>query len=209
MVLKEKDFIEIEFTGRIKDTGELFDSNIAKDLEIAGLQKQETKPFIFSLGQGMFLQGVDEFLLGKEVGKYQIELPPEKAFGPRQNNLIQLVPMKVFQQQKVNPLAGSMFNFDGRIGKILSVSGGRVMVDFNNPISGKAVIYDINVLRKIENLNDRIKSFIGFIFRRDLVFEVKPDKLVIEVEKAMVQFAELFKDKFKDLFGLNLEIKEQ
>tara|TARA_Y100000310_G_scaffold342368_1_gene445347 strand:+ start:5048 stop:5767 length:720 start_codon:yes stop_codon:yes gene_type:complete len=208
MALKEKDFIEVEFTGRLKDTKEIFDSNIAKDLEKAGLQKQETKPFTFSLNQGMFLQGIDEFLIGKEVGEYKIELPPEKAFGPRQNDLVQLVPMKVFQQQNANPITGSMFNFDGKIGKILSVSGGRVMVDFNNPIAGKVVIYDVKVLRKIEDLNEQIKSFINFLFRRDLAFEVKPDKIIIEVEKAMAQFAEMFKEKFKDLFGLGLEIKE-
>ena len=208
MVLAEKDFIEVEFTGRIKDTGAIFDSNIAKDLEEAGIQQKETKSFIFALGQGMFLQGIDEFLMGKEVGEYNIELSPEKAFGPRQENLVQLVPMNVFQKQKINPAPGAMFNFDGKIGKILSVSGGRVMIDFNNPIAGKTVVYDVKVLRKIEDLNEKIKSFINFLFRRDLAFEVKTDKVILEVEEAMAQFAGMFQEKFKDLFGLGLEIKK-
>ncbi len=58
MGLKKKDFIEIEFTGRIKD-GNIFDSNIKKDLEEANLNI-EAKPFIFSLGNGMFIKGVDD-----------------------------------------------------------------------------------------------------------------------------------------------------
>ena len=45
--------------------------------------------------------------------------------------------MKIFIQQKINPIPGVMFNFDGRIAKVLTVSGGRVMIDFNNPIAGK------------------------------------------------------------------------
>jgi FKBP-type peptidyl-prolyl cis-trans isomerase 2 len=101
-----------------------------------------------------------------------------------------------------------LFNFDGRIGKILSVSGGRITVDFNNPLAGKTLIYKVNVLRKVEDLSEKIKSFIEFLFRRDLNFEIKENKLVVEVEKQMSEFVKLFSDKFKDVFGLELEIKE-
>ena len=148
MVLKKKDFIEIEFTGKVKD-GEIFDSNIKKDLEESNLDVKP-KPFIFALGEGMFLKGVDDFLIGKEndVGKYEVELKPDKAFGPRNQEFIQIINSKVFREQKLNPAPGLMFNFDGRMAKVLSVSGGRVIVDFNNPIAGKTVIYNLNVLRK-------------------------------------------------------------
>lgn len=210
MALQKNDFIEIEFTGRIKDTGEIFDSNIKSDLESSGLQRQEAKPFIFALGQGMFLKGIDEFLTGKpeKNDSYKIELSPEKAFGPRQSQLVQLMPMKIFLQQRVRPIPGAMFNFDGKIGKVLSVSGGRVMIDFNNPIAGKTVIYDIKFLRKIEEQNEKIKSFINFLFRRDISFKIETDKIVLEVEKALVQFVKLFEGKFKELFGVGLEVKE-
>jgi hypothetical protein len=82
------------------------------------------------------------------------------------------------------------------------------MMDFNNPISGKEVIYDIKVLRKLEKTDEKIKSFINFLFRKDLPFEIKSDKIVIEVEQAMAQFVKLFEEKFKDLFGMGLEVKE-
>ncbi len=210
MTLQKNDFVEIEFTGKIKDTGEIFDSNIKSDLESSGLNRQDAKPFVFSLGQGMFLPGIDEFLTGKPEtpSKYQIELNPEKAFGPRQSQLVQLMPMKVFAVQKVRPIPGAMFNFDGRIGKVLSVSGGRVMIDFNNPIAGKTVIYDVNFLRKVEDTNEKIKYFINFLFRRDLNFKMDADKIILEVEKSMVQFVKLFEDKFKELFGVGLEVTE-
>lgn len=206
MDLKKKDFIEIEFTGKIKD-GEIFDSNIKKDIKAAKLNI-EPKPFIFCLGEGMFVKGVDDFLIGKELGKYTIELSPEKAFGNRESKLVQMIPMKVFHQHKINPVPGAMFNFDNKMAKILTVSGGRVMVDFNNPLSGKDIIYDIKVLRKIEDTNEKIKAFNEFLFRKDFKFKIEDKKLTIEVEKPMVKFVEMFKDKFKEIFDLELEVKE-
>ncbi len=220
MVLNKKDFIEIEFTGRVKD-GEIFDSNIKKDLEEANL-KTEAKPFIFCLGEGMFLKGVEDFLLGKEVGEHKIELAPEKAFGNRDPKLIQMIPMKIFREQKINPIPGVMFNFDGKIAKILSVSGGRVLVDFNNPIAGKDVVYKLKILRKVEDINEKIKAFINFLFRRDLKFEVRQEanslasssksqtkekKIIIEIETQMAKFAEMFAEKFKDVFNMELIVK--
>jgi len=172
----------------------------------------------------MFLKGVDDFLIGKEIGKYIIELSPEKAFGNRESKLVQMIPMKIFHQHKINPVPGTLFNFDNKVAKILTVSGGRVMVDFNNPLAGKDIIYNIKVLRKIEDINEKIKSFNEFLFRKDVKFKIeqeakplstsskrgqsKDKKLIIEVEKTMVKFVEMFKDKFKELFDLELEIKE-
>jgi FKBP-type peptidyl-prolyl cis-trans isomerase 2 len=206
MTFKQKDFIEVEFTGKVKD-GEIFDSNIKKDLEDANLDFKP-KPFIFCLGEGMFLKGVEDFLIGKEIGEYNVELSPEKAFGKREPKLIQVMPMKIFREQKLNPIQGTMFNFDGRLAKILSVSGGRVIADFNNPIAGKDVVYKIKVLRKVEDIKEKTKALIEFLFKRDLDFEVKEKKIIIKVEKELVKFVELFKDKFKDILGLDLEVKE-
>jgi FKBP-type peptidyl-prolyl cis-trans isomerase 2 len=160
------------------------------------------------LGEGMFLKGIDDFLIGKEVGNYQIELPPEKAFGVRLSQLVQMVPIKLFQSQKLNPQPGMTFNFDGRMAKVLTASGGRVIVDFNNPLAGKTVVYDIHILRKVEDLNEKIKSVIDFLFRRDFKFSVQDKKIVIEVEKQMFKFVEMFKEKFRDILDMELEIKE-
>lgn len=206
MVLQKKDFIEVEFTGKIKDGG-IFDSNIKEDLK--QLNPNETpKPLVFCLGEGMFLKGIDDFLIGKEIGDYTIELSPENAFGPRVSEFVQMVPSKVFREQQLNPFPGAVFNFDGRIAKVLSVSGGRIMVDFNHPLAGKNVVYTIKVLRKIEDLTEKVKSFIEFLFRREMKFSVVDKKIIIEVEKNLSKFVEMFKDKFKDVLGLELEIKE-
>ena len=213
MVLKAKDFIEIEFTGRVKDTGEIFDSNIKEDLEklhIGHNHPIETKPFVFALNQGMFLKPLDDFLIGKQETQetYEIDLTPEQAFGKRNPTFVRTVPMKVFNEQKINPIPGATLNFDGQMGKILTVSGGRVMVDFNHTLAGKALSYKIKFLRLISDLNEKIKAFNDFFFRKDFKFKVSDKKLIIEVDKPLVKFVEMFKDKYKELFNLDLEIKE-
>lgn len=225
MTLKKKDFIEIEFTAKVKG-GTIFDSNIKEDIDNPEL-KAKAKPFVFCLGEGMFLQGVEDFLIGKEIGEHNIELTSNKAFGLRNADLIQMMPMRIFKEQDISPIPGIVFNFDGRLGKILTVTGGRVMVDFNNPIAGKDVEYKIKVLRKVEDMKEKVKALIDFLFNRELKFEIKNSenksqvssandlgskrdkKLIIHVEKPMKQFVEMFKDKFKEILGLELEVKEK
>jgi len=205
-MFKQNDFIEIEFTGRVKE-GDIFDSNVAEELKQLNSEK-EAKPFIFPLGHEMFLKGVEKFLVDKEVGKYEIDLKPEEAFGIRDSALIRMIPLNVFIEHNINPIPGSILNFDNKIGKVLTVSGGRIMVDFNNPLAGKEVIYKIKVLRKVEDLNEKINSLNDFFFRKIFKFEVKDKKLILEVDKGFKVFVELFKDKFKEILDLDIEVKE-
>lgn len=211
MSLQKKDFIEIDFTGRVKD-GEVFDSSLKEDLEKLhyGHDHQvESKPFVFCLGEGMFLQAIDDFLIGKETGNsYEIELEPEKAFGKRNPQFVQTIPLKIFKEKNVYPSVGATFNFDGRVGKVLAVSGGRVMIDFNHFLSGKTLVYKIKVLSKITDLPKKIQALTEFFFRKDFKYEIKEEKLVMEVEKPLIPIVELFKDKFKEILALDLEIKE-
>jgi len=206
MTLKKNDFVEIQFTGKTQE-GQVFDSNIKEDLDKL---RSEVVPknLIFPLGSQMFLKGVEDFLIGKEPGKYELSLTPENAFGLRNPNLIQLMPLKVFTEQKLRPAIGFTFNFDGKMGKVISASGGRVRVDFNHPLAGKPVNYSVNVLRTIEDTGEKIKALNESIFRKKFDFEIKETKLVMQVEKQLAKFVEMFKDPFKEFLGLDLEVKE-
>ncbi|MBM3228646.1 hypothetical protein FJZ20_02075, partial [Candidatus Pacearchaeota archaeon] len=169
----------------------------------------EAKPFIFSIGQGMFLKALDEFLIGKEEGKhYTVELEPEKAFGKRNAVFIHRIPSKIFKEKKITPFIGLVLNFDGRMGKVIAVSGGRVMVDFNSPLAGKDVVYEIKILRKVENLQEKVKALNEFLFRKNLDFEIKEKKIIFSADKDFAKIIELFKEKFKEILDLDIAIKE-
>ncbi len=157
----------------------------------------------------MFLKALDKFLVGKEIGKeYEKELSPEDAFGKRNSEFIQRMPARIFKEKEVNPFPGATFNFDGKIGKVLAVSGGRIIVDFNHPLAGKDVVYKIKILRKIDDRNEKVKALNEFFFKRNLRFEIKKKKIIFKVEKTFVKLVELFKDKFKEVLGLDIEVEE-
>lgn len=206
MPFQKNDFLEVEFIGRIKD-GEVFDSNVAEELNKLN-PNQQAKPFIFPLGQDMFLKGIENFLIGKEVGSYELELSPKDAFGFRDPSMVQMIPMKIFIEHKINPIPGTILNFDNKLGKVLTVSGGRVMIDFNGPLAGKDVIYSVKVLRKVENIDEKVKSLVEFLFRREFKYKIHDKKLLLNVDKGFKAFAELFKDKFKEMLDLELDVIE-
>ena len=64
MTIKKNDFVEIEFTGKITGTDEIFDTNIKADAEKAGLDIKTVKPFALSVGNQMLPKGLDEDLEG-------------------------------------------------------------------------------------------------------------------------------------------------
>jgi len=205
-MINKKDFIELEFTGRAKD-GEIFDSNIKEDLAKLNPNAQP-KLFVYPIGEKMFLDSIDEFLVGKDLGEYEIELTPEKAFGNRDSKLIKLIPLKIFLEKKINPRPGMVFNFDNMLGKVIAASGGRVIIDFNNPLAGKTVIYKLRVLRKVDDINEKVKSLMNFFFQREFDFEIQEKKLIINAEKPFSDYLKIFKDKFKEILDLDLEVKE-
>ncbi len=211
MKIQKSDFIEIEFTGKSLKDNQIFDSNVKEDLKNLNPElSKKVKPFIFSLGNNMFLDSLDEFLEGKEIGViYEVELEPEKAFGKRDAKQVQIVPLKLFRENKLNPVPGFSFNFDGRRGKVLSSNGGRIMVDFNHPLAGHRLHYKIKINRKVDDKNEQIRAFNDFLFKQNFDFSISGNKLILEVPKQMKQFLELFIEKYKEVLGLELEVKEK
>ena len=205
-MLKKNDFIELEFTGKVKD-GEIFDTNVkdkAKELNL----ELDAKPFILCIGQNMILPPLDKDLEGKEIGKhYSIEIKAKEACGLRDKNLVKTIPLRVFLEQKINPYPGLVLNMDGMIVRIAAVSGGRVIADFNNPLAGKDVVYDFKILKKIETLDEKIKAIMSFLLRKEFEFKVEGNKLTIEASEPEQKYISLFKDKFKEMLDLDLDFK--
>ncbi len=160
MVLEKGDFVKINYTGRIKDTGEVFDTTSEKVAKEAGLYKEEIifRPQPIVIGAGHVIKGLDEALVGLEVGeKIEIELPPEKAFGERDKKLIKTYRRKEFKKHGLDPYPGMVVEIEGKTGRVQSVKAGRVVVDFNSELAGKTVVYEINVEEKVNKLEEKIR----------------------------------------------------
>ncbi len=210
MTIQKKDFVEIEFSASIKN-GEIFDTTKKEDAKRIGIKEDGLKPLIISVGFEMVVPGLDKDLLGKEIGKeYVLEVLSKDAFGKRDSTLVQMVPLKNFAEQKVMPQKGMQFSLDGRLARVLSVSSGRVLVDFNNILAGKDVVYKYKILRKIEDKKEQLDALQEFFFRRKFDSEVREKDIVIKINKEFAPLFELMKRRFEEMLdrGISMSLVE-
>jgi len=203
--IAKNDFVEIEFVGRVKDTKEIFDTNSKAEIEKNKLNF-EAKPYIVCVGKSMAIRGLDIALENKEVGQeYETEIKPEEAFGKRNPAMVKMIPLKIFIDQRIMPQKGMQLSLDGMIVKVISVSGGRVLVDFNNPLSGKIVSYKYKILRKVEDQNEKVNALQDFFFRKRFDFTVKDKDVVFKVEAPLAKFIEMMAKPFEDILGMKVK----
>ncbi len=203
-IVNDKDFIELEFTGRTKDEYEVFDTtniNIAREEGIYRKNK-EYGPVKICIGTGLLLQGLDKQLIGKEVGKkYTIEIKPEEAYGRKNPKLIQLIPLNAFRKDNIKPTPGLVVNVDGIEGVVRAVSGGRVIVDFNHPLASKKLVYEVEIKRKITDPKEKLESLLA------IYLNVKPEE--IEINKEESKFKAIIKTNKKFNENYIKEIKDK
>jgi FKBP-type peptidyl-prolyl cis-trans isomerase 2 len=183
--VKKGDFIELEYTGKLI-SGKIFDTNIGAVGEKNQIPKKEYSPLLVCVGEKFVIKGLDKNLEGCEEEKpYTFEIPSEAAYGKKNPKLVRVVSKALFTKQKMNPHPGMQINAEGMAGIIRSVSGGRVTVDFNHPLAGRDLIFDIKIIKIIKSAKEKadglLKSFMGLPADRYKI-ELNGDKLNIETD---------------------------
>jgi len=206
MAIKKNDFIEVEFTGNITGTDEIFDTNIEKDAKKAGMDLKNIKPFVLAVGHKMLPTGFDNDLINKEADKkYTVNLKPEDAFGKRNPQMIRMIPTKHFIEQKINPVRGMQLALDGQLVKVLSSDKGRTLVDFNNPLAGKPVSYIYKINKIVTDQKEKINALQDFLFRRTFEFDIKDKTVTFKIEDQFEPFVKMFAQKFEEILDLKVE----
>jgi len=144
MPLQTGDFILIDYVGKVKETGEVFDTTIEEVAKKERLYKEGEiyEPKLVVLGEGWVLKALEDELLKLEVGKEAtVEIPPEKAFGPRDPGKVKLVPLRRLTSKGITPQIGMRIEYDGKMATVRTVGAGRVQLDFNPPLAGKTLVY--------------------------------------------------------------------
>ena len=178
--LKSGEFIEFDFVGRIKISGQIFDLSVKEIAEKEKIHdhKHKYEPMRAVLGAGMLIPGLDRQIVGSEVGKeYTFEISSDEAYGPRNPKLIQLTNLNKFKE--FHPVQGMQVNVDGMTATVRAVSGGRVTLDFNHPLAGKALSYWVKINRKITDVNEKIKIVLSL--SKIEVKEIKEDEKEITI----------------------------
>ena len=183
MTIKKNDFIEIEYTGKIKEDEMVFDTTDEKVAKDNGLEQENTNygPVTICVGENQVLPGLDKALEGKEEGKdISVELGPEDAFGKKDAKLIQLVQTSKFKKQGIQPMPGLQVNIDGTMATIKTVSGGRTLIDFNHPLAGKDVVYTVKINKIVKDDTKKLEAYINVALGiKDVDVEIKEGKATV------------------------------
>jgi FKBP-type peptidyl-prolyl cis-trans isomerase 2 len=159
------DFVLINYIGRVKDTRELFDVTYEEVAKKENVFNPEVKygPVPVIVDGGFLLKGLNDVIKEMKIGeKKKIELTSDKAFGERNAELVKLIPEARFKEQNIDVYPGSVVTVNNLHGKVLSVDGGRVKVDFNHHLAGKILEYEIEIVGEVKETVDKIKAVIFY-----------------------------------------------
>ncbi|WP_409311252.1 FKBP-type peptidyl-prolyl cis-trans isomerase [Pectobacterium sp. B1J-3] len=113
--------------------------------------RERGKPALFRLGDDSLSHELEQHLLGLKCGeKRTFTLPPESAFGLSNPDLIQFFLRRDFAETGV-PDVGTIMLFSGVGGNdmpgiIREVAEESITVDFNHPLAGQTITFDLEVL---------------------------------------------------------------
>ena len=106
-------------------------------------------PLAYIHGHGNIIPGLETALLGKVAGdKIKVTIPPEDAYGARDEDLIQTVPIDAFHGVD-EILPGMQFHTETPDGvelvTVMDVQDGHVILDGNHPMSGLTLNFDVEI----------------------------------------------------------------
>ncbi|HDJ96456.1 MAG TPA: peptidylprolyl isomerase [Candidatus Aenigmarchaeota archaeon] len=185
--MKVGDVVLVDYTARVKETGRVFDTTYEEVAKKEGIfnPRFKYKPIPIILGSKTILPGVEEKILEMNVGeKKKFVLPPEKAFGKRYETLVKLVPLSEFKKQDIEPYPGMIVTMNNIKGRVISVSGGRVKIDFNHPLAGKEIEYELEIKKKIVKKVEKVKAIVEYLLGvEDVNIDVNNCEVIITFEK--------------------------
>jgi len=136
--VKDGDTVKVHYTGKLKN-GDVFDSS------------REQEPFEFTVGNKAVIPGFEKGVLGMEVGDTKtIEIPPEDAYGEKQDELVVEVKKSEFPKD-ITPTIGQRLQIkqgDGNpiVVTVTDLTEDSITLDANHPLAGYTLFFDVEVV---------------------------------------------------------------
>ena len=169
--------ILVDYTSKVKDTGEVFETTIEEDAKKHSLHDSTVKyqPKLVSVGESWVVKGLDEALGKTSVGdKKTVEISPDKGFGERDAGKVRMIPLRKLGEDAEKVSIGDTVEVDNKKGVVRFIGSGRVQIDYNHRFAGKTVLYDINVLKELKTDDEKASG----ILKRYL--PVQDDKILFK-----------------------------
>lgn len=168
--MDEKIFLLASYSGRIAGSPDTF---------------EEAKNKLIILNSGQMIPKLESALSQmKEGQETEIPLAPREAFGEKDPGLIRIVPESVFMNQNIRPIPGQVLTLNDAYAKIKTVSSGRVMADFNHPLSGEYLTYQIRLEKILSARKDKIEA-LGRDIGMDAEAKEEGERLSLNVKNAL------------------------
>ena len=164
------DFVLVKITGRTQK-GTIFRVSSEEDARKAGIFEEEkakqgyyTPEFVIVGKPGFLNEGLTETVEDMNYfEKKSVRIPPTKAFGRRDPQKIERIGIAKFRKMNdgKNPEYGQEFvkKGTGQRGVVTNITQGKVIIDYNHPLAGQSIDYNLEVIDKIDLFNDKIEYF--------------------------------------------------
>ena len=188
MALQKGDFIIIDYVAKVKETGEIFDTTNEEVAKKEHLYKEGDiyEPKLVVIGEGWVLKALDESLATMEIGKpTSAEISPSKAFGDRDAEKVRRVPLRQLLAKEITPRIGLRIEYGGKMATVRAIGAGRVLLDFNPPLAGKTLVYEVTIQKKLETAEERVAAIIHrrvpAVEQAKFEFTIKPKTVSVEM----------------------------
>ena len=190
MTLRKGGFLLVDYVAQVKETGEVFDTTIEETAKKERLYKEGEiyEPKLVVIGEGWVLKALDESLITMEVGRTtSVEIPPEKAFGKRDPEKVKRVPLRHLTAKGITPSLGMRVEYNEKMATVRTIGAGRVLLDFNPPLAGKTLVYEITVQKKLKTRKAKIAAL---IHRRIPLVEEPKFKFTLKEKTVSIEMPE-------------------
>jgi peptidylprolyl isomerase len=157
--------ILVDYTAKVKDSQEVFDTTIEEDAKKYSIHEPNVKyqPKLVSIGEVSYpvLKGLDEALSKTTLGdKLTVEVTPDKGFGERDSSKVRMIPVRKLGEDAEKVSVGDTIEVDNKRGIIRFIGSGRVQIDYNHRYAGKTILYEVNVIKSLDSPNDKIDGIL-------------------------------------------------
>ena len=163
MAFSKGSLILVDYTSKVKDTGEVFETTIEEEAKKHTLHEPNVKyqPKLVSIGESWVVKGLDEALAKTSVGdKKTIEISPDKGFGERDTGKVRMIPLRKLGEDAEKVSIGDTVEIDNKKGVVRFIGSGRVQIDYNHRFAGKIILYDINVLKELKTDDEKTSGIL-------------------------------------------------
>ena len=165
MTFNKGSLILVDYTAKVKDSQEVFDTTIEEDAKKYSIHEPNVKyqPKLVSIGEVSYpvLKGLDEALSKTTLGdKLTVEVTPDKGFGERDSSKVRMIPVRKLGEDAEKVSVGDTIEVDNKRGIIRFIGSGRVQIDYNHRYAGKTILYEVNVIKSLDSPNDKIDGIL-------------------------------------------------